>query len=976
MEEAPSQENSDTGEQGVMRVDVTPQSPLIAQQPKEAPAAGGKKSGLGSRRLLLTAIAIIIVIAAAVVVTKIPYVTSTTTAPTTTIESINVSLITKCTTIKAPGSYYLKNDINTSISSGACIAVDANNVNIVCNGNKLTGSGPYTNVPPYTYGIEAAGRDNITISGCYIKDFSYGVYLKDVSFASIVNSNISKNYMNNVYIGNTTHSRILDSYLSYSAGTTGSIYVSNNSYENSIDNNTMLYNRYYGVYIGSGGNSYTHNYINGTPYSFYCRGAYGLANSSTGEGNTCYNNNGCGFLSCKGVNIPTNLSQIYLPNEIRSCGSIVKSGTYYLESGLSMNKYVNTSNPLLVQYDMPCINIAVGNVTLDCNSKAISNATYAAITADNVGNVTIENCGIKSSSFGVLLSNASGVHVSNISVYASTVGLALKNTSLDVVSGLNAFGNAYGIYIKGSNGDLFSNFNASHNNVGIYIVGSIGNSFNDGVARNNTKLDVYAATDSQNATYNLMQATTCTYTNAAWATCAEHISPSLAYTPLISCAAITKAGNYSMLNDIYNAPSGCITIRAKNVELNCNGGVITSAHYGYGTGVQIAGSSNVTLRNCNINAFNMSVYARSSSALQLADVNADSAGYGLVLSNVSDSSITVSNVGNPRVAGVYLNGSSYNRLSGINVTGGNVALLINNSGSNLIEGNAASGSTIGMLITGHSENNTINNNIMEHSASVDYKCVGNSGVASELGGINYGSTKQGCAWLAALSQSNPDVACAGISSPASISLSSDGTYPYSYSCFGVSANSTTIDCNGHTVIATNGGTFAMFDNSQHSVIEDCVLKGFTDPIIAVNSSVSIVNDTIVANGAKSTGISVTGSSGPNIIGNNVSAYTGISISNSANGELANNVAGSGAVAYAMRNSTGFKISGNLALQNAAIAFMLNNSVFNMFQNNNFESMGGIACRNNAMGSANNTDLGGNLCAANQGCKWVTSPRCV
>ena len=980
MEEVPAQENAYDSNQGVMKIDVTPESPLIAQQPHEAQPTsnrgnGAGKAGRGKRLSILIAAIALIAIAAVLIGIKPPHVIHTTTIATTTIQSVNASLITQCTAINTPGSYYLEKDINTSISSGACITVNANNVNLVCNGNKITGSGPYTNVSPYTYGIKVTNKSNITISGCYVKDFSYGVYLNDVSFASIVDSNASRNYMNNIYISNTTKSRVSNNYISYAAGTTGSVYVSQDSHQNSIDNNTILYNRYYGIYIGSGNNNYSNNYINGTPYSFYCRGAYGLKNSSTGSSNVCYNNEGCGFISCKGENIPTNLSQIYLPNEIRSCGSIASRGTYYLESNLAMNDYVNTSNHLLVEYDIPCITVASGNVTLDCNFKTISNATYAAIAAKDENNVTIENCNIADSSFGVLSSNVSGMRIFNSSIRSGIVGLAFENMTGGLVSNLHSSSNAYGVYIENSNGGLFNNFNVSHNNVGIYITGSIGNSFSGGLAQNNTKLDVYAAANSQSAGYNLMQTTTCTYTNAAWATCAEHVSPSLAYKPIISCTTITKPGNYSMLGNIYNAPNGCLTIDARNVVLNCGGHTITSAQTGQGTGIKLTGSSNVTLLGCNVNSFNTSVYAKGSSLLLLKGINSSDASYGLVLSGITNSSIIGSHIINPSIAGVYLDNSSDNELSSINVTGGGVALMINNSKSNGIYNNFASGSTVGMLIEGISGNNTVSNNIMQRSASTDYECVGNSGANAELGGINYGTTKKGCAWLAALTQSNPNVACAGINQPSSISLSFDGTYPYGYKCFGIYANDTTIDCNGHTVIATSGGTFADFVNSQGSKIEDCVLKGFTNPIVAANSSVSVLNDTIIANSTGSTGVNITGSYGPAVEHSNVSAYTGISVSNSKNGVIANNVAGGGAIAYALDNSTGFKVNGNIALQSSAIAFMLNGSVFNTFQDNNFESVGGIDCEYKAAGAYNNTDLGGNMCISNQNCKWVTSSGC-
>ncbi|MEM0149914.1 MAG: NosD domain-containing protein, partial [Candidatus Micrarchaeaceae archaeon] len=320
-------------------------------------------------------------------------------------------------------------------------------------------------------------------------------------------------------------------------------------------------------------------------------------------------------------------------------------------------------------------------------------------------------------------------------------------------------------------------------------------------------------------------------------------------------------------------------------------------------------------------------------------------------------------------------GSLNNTISNSNITGSNVALYINNSTRNFILNNTAYSNNIGMLIGGNSRNNTIDNNTMEQSASLDYECSGNSGAKDENAAINYGSKKGNCKWLAALPLSSPDVSCMGINSPTSISMTSDGMYPYGYRCFGIYANGTTINCNGHTVISTSGGTFASFYNSTNGKVENCVLKGFSTPITARNSSIDVVNDTIVDNSGTGAAINITDSYYPEVMDSNISAYIGVSVANSKNGKIESNVAGSGAIAYLLKNSTGFTVEGNLALLSSAVGFVLNGSIFNTFENNNFQSIGGIACYGGAESAPNNTDLGGNICALNQNCKWVSSAQC-
>jgi hypothetical protein len=224
-------------------------------------------------------------------------------------------------------------------------------------------------------------------------------------------------------------------------------------------------------------------------------------------------------------------------------------------------------------------------------------------------------------------------------------------------------------------------------------------------------------------------------------------------------------------------------------------------------------------------------------------------------------------------------------------------------------------------------------------------------------------------------QERLDVSCTTFNQPLHYSITRDGIYPYGYRCFGVYSNGTSIDCYGHTIIATSGGTFAYFKNVQDAVVKDCVLKGFTSPIVAYNSSVSIINDTIIANTSSSTAINITNSRNPFIYGNNITSYIGMQMSNVIGGKIQNNTVGNAAIAYLINNSTQLSIKDNTALQSSTLAMQLLNSTFNTFQSNNFYALGGIQCTYSSTGKQSNTDLGGNICEANQNCNWVNSQQC-
>jgi len=75
--------------------------------------------------------------------------------------------------VNTQGVYCLKNDLATVQSSGAAIDVQAHNVTIDCNGFKLGGLGGGT--ASTAVGIDGSGTANLTVRGCNIRGFRFGV---------------------------------------------------------------------------------------------------------------------------------------------------------------------------------------------------------------------------------------------------------------------------------------------------------------------------------------------------------------------------------------------------------------------------------------------------------------------------------------------------------------------------------------------------------------------------------------------------------------------------------------------------------------------------------------------------------------------------------------------------------------------------------------------------------------------------------
>jgi len=159
----------------------------------------------GHATLYAGIVIILIIIVAAVFLVSKPtqHAVTTTSIFTTTIQQPVMTEIANCTTISKHGRYYLTKSISTNLARGACISVDASNVEIIGNFNKIKGNGPFVGVPPFTYGIVVRNASNVTISSVNITQFSFGIYFQNVNNSTISNSNITKNTISNIFLNNS-----------------------------------------------------------------------------------------------------------------------------------------------------------------------------------------------------------------------------------------------------------------------------------------------------------------------------------------------------------------------------------------------------------------------------------------------------------------------------------------------------------------------------------------------------------------------------------------------------------------------------------------------------------------------------------------------------------------------------------------------------------------------------------------------------
>ena len=964
------------------KVNVTPSNPFEQQKPP-SPVPIARKASQNKFPLKYLLIALVVIFIALIAVLTLHKPSSTTTILTTSIRP-DVYTVSACGALGKPGSYYLSSDISGNITSGSCLYVNSSNVAVICNGKSITGSGPYSNKTPYTYAVYASGRDNVTVSGCTLSDFSYGIAAVNSTGVKAVGNKVYNNTMSGVYFSNTSYSIISGNKVSGTSSPQGALYLGYRSVGNKVLNNTILSNGNVGINIYSSGNNVSENMIDSTPNSFACHGLSGLINASSAYGNICTVNIGCDFLSCTETNYPINVSQISLGSVINSCGTINTPGNYHVASDINAKAYSKAVGFLNGSAQVPCITINAPDVHLDCESNNITNVTSGyAIYASSEPGLKIDYCRIGSSKGGIMLRNITGAVLSNISIFNSSTGIMLINSNSSKLYDVNAENGTIGLYVGFSTLDTFSTFRFTGNSYGIYVNDSIGNVYNSGVATNNSRIDLYATNNSIKSGYSLMSDTQCGLTDAEWTTCTNVAKPQLKFYPINSCSTISYEGNYSLSQNILSSSTNCITIRSSNVKLSCGPYKMSSQTRGTGTGVSISNAKNVTIYGCDAVGFKYGYYLNNvtNSSITNGSSSGDTFGVyikgsrGIKVENISETS-----VGN---SGIFMNSSEYGIIKDSSFNSGAYGIYLYNSTRNGITGNNGTGDGIGIYLNTNSTNNTVAYNMFSGSSNYDYACSGNaSGIASEYGGINYGQKISDCMWLSGISPKSGPVACNSFLSPSSYNIGTDGYYGIGALCNGVYSNSTTINCNYNTITATHGGTFAEFDNVKGGIIENCILRGFTTPIIIKNSSVKAINDRIYVNATDTSspllyfGMGIYSSHGFTI--SNVSVIsntTGFLIENSASGTISGSNSTSRQIGYYVDNTTGTLFKDDTA-KSPGIGLSMSNSTSNAFSGDSFNgSVAGALCIGTSESNSSNANSGANYCSVNSGCSWLKGSDC-
>ena len=77
--------------------------------------------------------------------------------------------------ISTQGTWCLKQDVNTAITTGMAITIATNNVTLDCNDFKVGGLA--AGIGTQTFGIYAIDRSNATVRHCNVRGFRHGIYI-------------------------------------------------------------------------------------------------------------------------------------------------------------------------------------------------------------------------------------------------------------------------------------------------------------------------------------------------------------------------------------------------------------------------------------------------------------------------------------------------------------------------------------------------------------------------------------------------------------------------------------------------------------------------------------------------------------------------------------------------------------------------------------------------------------------------------
>jgi parallel beta-helix repeat protein len=624
---------------------------------------------------------------------------------------------------------------------GECLALISHGMTLDCQGYSIIGiNGSLDD----QRGIEIVGVNNVTVKNCIVRDFTYGIYVKNADHILLTNNTIVNNNLSGIYIGD----------LSDNVTVNGSTIFMNNfskqqygiwiqsAEDNKIISNTIVNNTLYGIYLSHSANYNTisSNYIANSTDGIY-------VNRSDGNNiynNLIHNNSDAGIKV-----ISSSLADLGETGKTNSTNTISNSTYgYYLESVTSSSDAGITGTLISNTYGlyMYLSNPNIRYVTARNNS-------HSGILLNFSTDVDIDYINISGSLYGLYLNNSQGINLSvtgynemhnntrglylgntsgstfqattnaPIRLYNNTYNLVLDNSSYNKFSRLTVFGGFVGINLTTSSYNNITKFNVTLSNdagYNLYFSNSNHNLIYNNIFDNSTGgIDVFDNGyntwnySTSNATNNIKgYSTICgnwwssyqgsgngdtngdgigddpveyNVTDNAGTVYGNDSCPLT--TPLIVCGNISTS--FTFVKNM-SVNGSCFIITADNVILNLAGYYLNGN--GTGIGINISNHSNVQIINGFINNFTTAIYVDPSSNINITNNSIFDSDTGIIFLDVNNSHIGHYNIsyGNKifnNTIGINLTGSTKNNITYNTLISNSIGLTINISTNNSIYNN-------------------------------------------------------------------------------------------------------------------------------------------------------------------------------------------------------------------------------------------------------------------------------------------------
>jgi parallel beta-helix repeat protein len=598
--------------------------------------------------------------------------------------------ITDCSTLDTEGEVYLLNQSIVDSAASTCMAIEADNVILDCQGFTIDGQATAD-----TTGINSTGLNNVTVKNCILTSWNNGVYFTSTNSSLIINNTVRDSTDAGIVLDATSTSNLVTgNTLGNNAGYGIRILISNN---NNVTNNNASFLNGEGIRIHLS----TGNLVKNSTFSSNTRGIFLSAGSSntltnnTVDSNTQFgvsligssNNNNVtvnrvfGNPGAPGLDLLGNsVNNLFSGNSFDSNGDGVR-----VSSSSNGNTFINNSMNSNSDNGINILSTTSNNVFV--NNTAKSNSDWDFTSSGSSTNNTVVNLEIGST---IVSFDAKDIALRN---RTSSPG-ATPTGTVDIGKFINATNNSADSW-------LFLNVSYTNADVSAVAEGTLRMWKFNSSSSSWTGIGFYET--SQYGVDTLANVVFANITNfgSTFAPIAGNI------TSIDGCTTITGQGTYHLEQDITDsAESICMDIQADNVMLDCQGNTIDGIDTsGLIAGVRASFSDNVIVTNCVLTDwFIGALFNETNGTIQNNNVTSNADG----LANVGGEVVFRNNTVIQNRFGIDAGGTIF----GLIPTGSPFMTVINNT----VNSNEVAGIVVGY--DGLVENNTVNFNGFDSTGAI------------------------------------------------------------------------------------------------------------------------------------------------------------------------------------------------------------------------------------------------------------------